>query len=872
MDNETNKPDSGLMRRIRLRWEKELEQSAVEANSFWQLKLFGETEEDYIRKEVEKKLYIPQLPNGGDRERAVVEHLKKMARKKDFADSWHAALLIQKWLRVLPENPRNAGYYYTCAPLTERTCKDYKWFTERLAEAKKAKDWDKKRFYEIVLNGPAEPCADFKIECQFLLRGPDGEIQRLVSLRNVVGETVGPVNLDSEAFHAPQKFRKWCLAHGNFNWGAGEKELQKLHADIGRIAAWRVVDQVVTLGWYQLGERRLPDGNVECDGIWFMGDCARANYRHPKEGTVQDEWLKLGEKEDTGIYKHWSYNFETGEMEERGYMLSDTGWEGTIKVPFYQNKPLLNPAQRITELPLQLSPCRELNFEGTLDSRKDAKAQSGELISDKDREEKLLCVFFRELCQRVYNAVGGEEAKLMIGSYLSYAAAPEIYAQHSLFPGLWVHGQANSGKSTICELLMNLWGFHLHSGMMLKGTLVSSVGLAQANSQYSNLPVWADEYENNVVDNDKMSILHAGFNRQAPAKFNTSGFRRTLRTNFIVSGVSTSSDAALRSRYPHIQMSANARLPKVVPGDDDCQANMKEQEANFRWLQDHQKYFHLFGRYVIEHRREFVAQVQTFMETWSKEQIDARLRIMHGVGYASWVAIASLLGSHSAEEIARFKKYMVGHSQRAHEDVQVEHNINVFIEDLVTACKMGAIPWTCFRVQAKHLEHAPNQPEQNRVWLSEPLAKFHGINFPNENNAGWAAGWFEYVLLMEPDPTIAALNAWLVTKQRRTLPLKRTDLRDQFGRSEFWYQPEIDPKTNRPKKLNSRFYNERGRLRSDTPMAWGIRADKHPMGYQELPSDEWEAVTEMNDPRKGPLFSLIEWVIDEQRRAEKGTE
>ena len=67
MDNEPNKPDPGmasLLRRIRQRWERELELSSVEANSFWQLK--RETEEDFIRKEVERKLYNPELRNGGD--------------------------------------------------------------------------------------------------------------------------------------------------------------------------------------------------------------------------------------------------------------------------------------------------------------------------------------------------------------------------------------------------------------------------------------------------------------------------------------------------------------------------------------------------------------------------------------------------------------------------------------------------------------------------------------------------------------------------------------------------------------------------------------------------------------------------------------
>jgi hypothetical protein len=829
VDNATDKPDQELLRRIRCAWEKDLKLRSVEANSFWQLKLFGETEEDFIRKEVERKLYIPELPNGGDKERRIVERLKKISRMKDFADAWRAGALLKKWLRVLPEDPRNAGHYYTRTPMTPRTGKeDFDWFHERLNAAKVARDWDKKWFYELLLDGPPEPCANFDIRCQFLLNCADGDIQRLVLLHNDVGETAGPVNMDCEAFHAPQKFRKWCLARGNFNWGGGEKELQKLHNDIGRLAAWRVVNQVVTLGWLPLvlaganGQRaavRTTNGCVMCDGIWFFGDAVRSNGVGP-DGEPVDEWLQ---PDADGIYWHRMVDKETGELVDRGYLLSDTGWEGPIKVPFYQNKPMLYPDWRIADLPLELAPCPELNFTG---QKKEESAQNKELGVDGEKERLLLSVFFREFCQHMLNSVGGEESKLLIGGFLAYAAAPEIYAQHSLFPGLWVHGQANSGKSTIVELLMEMWGISLPAGMMLKGNLVSAVGLSQATAQYSNLPVWADEYINGEVDDDKMSVLHAGYNRQTPAKFNASGFRRMMRTNFVVSGESTSTKAAMRSRYPHIQMAATAR--KGTP---------EEQKENFQWLQRHRKYFHVFGRFVIEHRREFVRLVQTYMENWSHEDIDTRLRIMHGVGYSAWMAMAALLQSHLAGETGAFKQYLIGHSRRAQDDVQSDHNINVFIEELVTAAKMEAIPADCFKILEEYAPHAPGAPGQ--------------------------PGWKIYVLLIDPDPTIAALNIWL-TKQRMTLPLKRQDLRDQLSRCDYWYQlPESDKGAKR--KLVVRFGSGSG-----TSLAWGIVADKHPLGYRQVPDEEFDAYLANNksgDPRKGPLFTLIEWVLEEQRKA-----
>ena len=809
-----------LMRRIRAEFERVLEQTSVEANSFWQLKLFDETEEDFIRKEVDRKLYVPQLPNGGDMERRVVERLKKISRTKDFEDAWRAALAIKKWQAVLPDDPRNAGHYYTRTPMTPRSNKeDFEWFTERLKAANTVKDWEKKWFYELLLEGMPEPVANFEIRCLFLLKCADGNVQRLVELRNVAGESTGKVNLDSEAFHAPQKFRKWCLERGNFTWGAGEKELQKLHNDISRLAAWRVVNQVVTLGWLPLGERRVGT-RVESDGIWFFGDCARANWFDAAEdgGEMRDEWLQ---QDADGIY--WHRRRVDGEVVEEGYLVSESGQEGVMRVPFYQKKPMLHPDESILDLPLELSAHPELNFV-PVPRGEAAPAAGKELDLDPkaraEREEELLRAFFREFCQRMQRTVGGEEANLLIGGFFSCAAAPEIFSQYSLFPGVWVHGQANSGKSTVCELLMEIWGFSLQSGMMLRGKTVSAIGLFQALNQYSNLWVWGDEYRNNEVDEDKMGALHNGYNRASQAKFNPSGFQRVVRTNFIVSGESTSNDAALRSRYPHVQMSATRRI-----------GTEEEQKENFQWLLRHRKFFYLFGRYILENRRRFVSLVQGYLETWSREEIDPRLRIVHGVGYASWMAMASLLQSHSSEEVARFRKYMVEHSKSAAQDVVSELNVNVFVEELITAFKMGAIHWSCFKVKKEHKPHAPGHPGQ--------------------------PGWEECVLLIDPEPTIAALNIWL-TKQRQTLTLKRKDLRDQLSRAEFWYQPE-------GKKLYTRFGGT-----GAVSLAWGIIADKHPLGYREVSDEEYEKfllAPENGDPRKGPLYHLIEGVLEAQRKA-----
>ena len=59
-------------------------------------------------------------------------------------------------------------------------------------------------------------------------------------------------------------------------WRLGPDPLPRLAGGPGRLAAWRVINQVVQMGWLPLGERQTPDA-VELDGLWINGDCTYAN-------------------------------------------------------------------------------------------------------------------------------------------------------------------------------------------------------------------------------------------------------------------------------------------------------------------------------------------------------------------------------------------------------------------------------------------------------------------------------------------------------------------------------------------------------------------------------------------------------------------
>src|SRR5439155_11720964 len=87
-----------------------------------------------------------------------------------------------------------------------------------------------------------------------------------------------------------------------------------------------------------------------------------------------------------------------------------------------------------------------------------------------------------------------------------------------------------------------------------KGT--THVGLNRNLAQYSCLPVWFDEYRAAEIEPEKEAVLRGAFDRNSGSKGLADHSNRTrsakVYTTPLISGESTSSDAATHSRYGHI--------------------------------------------------------------------------------------------------------------------------------------------------------------------------------------------------------------------------------------------------------------------------------------------------------------------------------
>lgn len=241
-----------------------------------QLEIFEPEDEAYIRREVDRMLYEPKLPNGGDKERHIIERMKALARKQgqgwDGYQRLHYA--ISQWQAVLPDDPRNAGMYYIRHPISRKEDKaGFDYYRAMKLAASHAQHEELEWFADLMLKGTPEPVSNFAMECLFLLRKSNGDVDRLVRLKNVLGEVShgtshkGSDLLVGEAFGGPEKFRIWTLKRGNFSGPGGVAHPGGVFAEAGGgvqtvAGSGRALERPAQRG---VGQRRTAARCVVCE-------------------------------------------------------------------------------------------------------------------------------------------------------------------------------------------------------------------------------------------------------------------------------------------------------------------------------------------------------------------------------------------------------------------------------------------------------------------------------------------------------------------------------------------------------------------------------------------------------------------------------
>ena len=461
-----------------------------------------------------------------------------------------------------------------------------------------------------------------------------------------------------------------------------------------------------------------------------------------------------------------------------------------------------------------------------------------------DRED--MAGWFSAIAQKSFETVGDYGGYMGLGMILAYAAAPEVFREWSCFPGLWLHGEQGQGKSSFARWLLRIWGYNKDKGLPLPadertGTLTAPA-VAGALGQQGNLPLWLDEYQT-TTPGWVRAILKNIYDRAEGAKRDFGQNPREFLTGVIVSGVATSSDSQTKSRYAHVQLSSKRRLVD-----------------HYQWFQQESREFYQLGRYLMRHRERYVELFQPQLKAWMEAPglagVDDRMRMVHATAYAGMHALAELLECGDlALRCKEYRTWLMEHCRKGEGEVHDQIGVNQFWRLLINANESDAFGMTpsdlrnLFKVE---VDGAAAQISEQQLKWGEQTARYK---------------WESLLLYLRPGPVLDMLRKYY-RSMGKDMPLDQSDLRSQMKTRPYWVEAQTDEG-----------HRKRFGDKSKSPSTcWCIRLDRHELGLQVMPDEEFEkswhvasdlqgdfvASAEWIDPRRGDLFTLVEAIVSKE--------
>lgn len=205
---------------------------------------------------------------------------------------------------------------------------------------------------------------------------------------------------------------------------------------------------------------------------------------------------------------------------------------------------------------------------------------------------------FLQLRERLIGSIGGFQAKTCLGWACSVLFMEEIFKDYKCFPFLFVTGMRRSGKSTVGDWIMYLFGLE-NIGKQAADT--TAVAIQRYMSYYSSLPLFIDEYRNNAKITPKNGLFRNAYNRQSAGKGVKSEFgirEAKIRGTLIITGEETPEDNALLTRCVVVNVSEKNRTVN-----------------NFEWFTRNNIKLSSFTYYVLSNRDKLLEKFMSRLMT-----------------------------------------------------------------------------------------------------------------------------------------------------------------------------------------------------------------------------------------------------------------
>lgn len=278
-------------------------------------------------------------------------------------------------------------------------------------------------------------------------------------------------------------------------------------------------------------------------------------------------------------------------------------------------------------------------------------------------------VDLEEIKDKLSDTIGRENAMVCLGWILAVAFMEDVFDAYESFPFLFLNGESRAGKSTVAEWLMNFWGME-RSGIQMKDS--TSTGIGRALAYFSSLPIFLDEYRNELEIKFKTGFFKNVYNRQSVLKgikadFGVRGVK--IRGTLLLAGEEIPDESALKSRCIEVTV-----------------AGKNKTADHYRWFMDHKAGFS-WVVYDLLRRKSSVAFIECVtQEKESMDSIVADKRMVINYGIIS-AACKELLNESGLD----ITSWIHEEAARAESESREESAVQQFLTDIEYMSKTNQI-------------------------------------------------------------------------------------------------------------------------------------------------------------------------------------
>jgi 5S rRNA maturation endonuclease (ribonuclease M5) len=293
-----------------------------------------------------------------------------------------------------------------------------------------------------------------------------------------------------------------------------------------------------------------------------------------------------------------------------------------------------------------------------------------ETILSKEKNDEMLDEFIVNLAR---NLGDPGKALMAVGWLRAVAHSEWFYDLQKHFPHIWMIGKANSGKTTMIDWFLKIYGMGNQKGVFDLGTMHTPVAAERKIAYYSSLPICIDEMRADEMLTKYQGTFRSWYNRHARDKGtnedSVSIKKQAIRSCIFYAGQDITNDSALMERLIIIEIK-----------DQTIKANGRETKHSYDWIKERAKSLSSFGfHWIMETTTidysKLTAELLTFANTVTTYNVAYR----YGVNYS----LVKVMADDYAKRLFpkfNWEEYIVGMAKLSQANSDMEDVVYKFFE------------------------------------------------------------------------------------------------------------------------------------------------------------------------------------------------